>query len=59
MNILKLIIGLALLGIVVSYPLMGSLGLAALGMPFWLVIIVGIALVVAGIKLILDGISEP
>lgn len=58
MNIVKLLIGIALIGLVTSYPLLGSLGLAALGLPWLLVLIVGIVLAGIGIKLVIDGLSE-
>jgi hypothetical protein len=58
MNIVKLLIGIALIALVASYPLMGTLGLAALGLPFPVIIILGIIAVGAGAKLILDAINE-
>ncbi len=58
MNILKVILGVILLGLVASYPLLGTVGLAALGLPFPVILILGILAVVGGAKLIFDGINE-
>lgn len=58
MNLVKLILGIVLLGLVASYPLMGTLGLAALGLPFPVIFILGILAVIGGAKLIYDGLRE-
>jgi hypothetical protein len=58
MNLVKLILGIVLLGLVASYPLMGTIGLAALGLPFPVILILGILAVIGGAKLIYDGLTE-
>ncbi|MBA3954748.1 hypothetical protein H0X48_05515 [Candidatus Dependentiae bacterium] len=60
MNIIKILIGVALLGIVSSVPFVGLGALDALGLPIPMIVlgIIGLALVIGGIKLIIDGLQE-
>lgn len=58
MNLLKLILGIALIGAVISYPLIGTVVLKGIGIPFTLIVILGAIAVIGGIKFILDGINE-
>jgi hypothetical protein len=59
-NVIKILIGVALLGIVSSVPFVGLGALDALGLPvpMILVAIIGLALVIGGVKLIIDGLQE-
>lgn len=58
MDIIKIILGLILIGIVISYPVLGTAGLMALGIPFPIVLILGLIFLVGGVMLIIGGLSD-
>lgn len=58
MNLIKIIFGLILIGVVISYPVLGTAGLMAIGIPLPIVLVLGLGFLIGGVMLIIGGLAE-